>query len=132
MVQFDDGVEGAVDEPFQLGFACADFGLGPQALQLRRGPRREDLKQREAARPSGHGFGIHDREMTEDTAVEVLERHAHVAYGIKPWQVVIARKEMNDVVGIVNQPGVFYHRLARRSLDFVGVVFDKAVDHPEG
>ena len=54
VVELDDGVEGAVDEPGQLRLARADRPLRAQPPQLGRGAPREDLEDRDALPPRGH------------------------------------------------------------------------------
>ena len=50
VVQFDDRIHGAAEEPADFFFPLAHLGFGLQSLQLRRGSRGKDLKYRVNAR----------------------------------------------------------------------------------
>ena len=78
LVQLNDRVHGAVNQPAEFFFAFAHLLFRTQATQLGRCARSEDLKQGHSSRLLGHRPLIQNRQMAKNLSVEVQERHTHI------------------------------------------------------
>ena len=79
LVQLDDRIHGAVNQPAEFFLALVHLGLSSETTQLGCSARRKNLKQSVSSRLFGHRSQIEDSEMPENLAVEIEQRHAHVA-----------------------------------------------------
>ena len=132
IVQLDDRVHRAAEEPPDFFFPLAHRGFRPQPLEFRGGPSGKDLKDRIDPRLLRNRPPVDDRHVPQNPTVRILEGHTQVADGAGGLDVFRVRKELQNAVGKMYQLGRFDHALARSPGDIDFIVLDPLAVHPKG
>lgn len=78
IIEFHNGIHGAVQKGRQFELPITDFRFAAQALQFGRGPRGENAENGHQPRGGWKGATVHHRHMPEDSSVDILERDSQV------------------------------------------------------
>jgi hypothetical protein len=130
-IELHDGVHCALDEARELRLTRPDLPLHPEPPELGGGSPGEDLEQRPADRIVGHPLDIEHRQMAEHAAVEVHQRHAHVADRSCAPELRVMRIQIEDPIRVVHEPAVIHHHLTRRAVDGRFPALDPLSPEPE-
>ena len=103
----------------------------PQPPVLGHRPFRKKLEDVEQLRFARHRPGVEHREVAEEGAVDVEQRHPHIAHRVETGKIGVGRKKLDDLVREVGQTLFLDYRLARCARDVVLVVFDVLAVDPE-
>ena len=132
LVEFEDGIHCAAEQPPEFRFPFAHLRLGPQTLELRGGPGGEDAENRMDARFGRDRTAVDHGHMAENRPGRVEERDTHVADSPRLAEFFFMRVNLEDVVGKMDELRRVDDLLARGAGDVDFVSGHPPAVHPEG
>jgi hypothetical protein len=102
LVELDDTVHGAANQAAELVLALAHLRLSAQTAQFSGSAGGENLKECLRSRLVRHGPQVKNRKMPENFAVEIEQRHTHIARRAQRPDIGIVAIDVEQIIGNMN------------------------------